>query len=299
MDTSIYKVFVSKELSIQGHNGWGTYDRITLNNKDALLKCVETIEELDTVPNSWTYKNGYIYSNNLSLIKYINAIDNLNSPDFSVEMYYHSGIWIENCSDIVINDLNFDYWECCGSVVRKSDNVVFNRCSGSFQKKDTGMYSDYNSQVVYNNCIANYNRVDGFSTIGGTNTTFNNCIGCYNLDDGVSHHEIDSIGFINGGEYSFNGKGGIASPTGGSFINAINCVLRGNVYGIYAVDANNYTPNYLQPTFSGCLIQDSKSAAIKNKNGYTIRLINCIFKDNAAMESADTDSPIIYLPQNS
>jgi hypothetical protein len=139
---------------------------------------------------------------------------------------------VENCSDIVFEDIAFDYNYYDVLAVNNSNDIVFRNCEFSHSSTGNGVATT-NMNGEFYNCEAYRNRNDGFNFHDFGETTVYNCIGAYNYDDGISHHD-GCTGSIHGGQYHNNGKGGVSSPTYGAVIDIYNVISHNNAYGIYA-----------------------------------------------------------------
>ena len=110
-------------------------------------------------------------------------------------------------------------------------------CHAKYTSTGQGFLLDNSNANLYN-CTAFKVNNDGFNIHGYGDTNFFNCKGKYCYDDGMSHHD-GCTGTVHGGEYSFNGKGGIL-PAYGANVDIYNTVCKGNVSGGIGY---LYTPN--------------------------------------------------------
>jgi hypothetical protein len=79
---------------------------------------------------------------------------------------------------------------------------------------------------------------DAFNYHGFGHTELFDCIGEYCKDDGVSHHD-SCTGFIQGGRFDYNGKGGVI-PAFGAYVECSNVSTTGNIGGSPNADDFNY-----------------------------------------------------------
>ena len=161
-------------------------------------------------------------------------LNKLDLQDISVKFSKQSNFYLNNCMDIHLNNCISQY-----------TNVI-----NGFQMN--------NSNGLLENCQAYNSRDDGFGAQEYGVTTYLNCIGNYNDDDGISHHYGERA-FIIGGEYGHNGKGGVASPTYGAYVNVYNVYTHHNDAGIYATNESE-TRDYATRTcfVNNCLITDNR-----------------------------------------
>lgn len=120
---------------------------------------------------------------------------------------------------------------CYGSCIyiNKCDDVTLNACEAGYSGKGMGIKLDYANARV-SDCHAYAVSVDGFNLHGYGHSEIVGCTAFYCGDDGISHHEGCS-GFIDGGEWAYNGSGGI-TPSFGSQIDVRNAFAHHNSIGI-------------------------------------------------------------------
>lgn len=120
---------------------------------------------------------------------------------------------------------------CYGSCIyiNKCDDVTLNACEAGYSGKGMGIKLDYANARV-SDCHAYAISVDGFNLHGYGYSEIVGCTAYYCGDDGISHHEGCS-GFIDGGEWAYNGSGGI-TPSFGSQIDVRNAFAHHNLIGI-------------------------------------------------------------------
>lgn len=120
---------------------------------------------------------------------------------------------------------------CYGNCIyiNKCSDVELNACEAGYSGKGMGIKLDYTNARV-SDCHAYAVSVDGFNLHGYGYSEIVGCTAYYCGDDGISHHEGCS-GFIDGGEWAYNGSGGI-TPSFGSQIDVRNASAHHNSVGI-------------------------------------------------------------------
>lgn len=113
--------------------------------------------------------------------------------------------------------------------INKCDNVMLNACEVGYSGKGMGIKLDYTNARV-SDCHAYAISADGFNLHGYGYSEIVGCTAFHCGDDGISHHEGCS-GFIDGGEWAYNGDGGI-TPSFGSQIDVRNANAHHNKIGI-------------------------------------------------------------------
>lgn len=221
----LYNVFVTKQYSPTMGSGvniayvvsmWNvTDDRVSEHYK---LVPVMTLEECQSTDETFFYDGTTLYIHSTGST--FKMVSNTKSNT------------VDNCSDIVFEDIAFDYSYNDTLAVNNSNGIIFRNCEFSHSSKLNGLATVNVNGELYN-CEAYRNRNDGLNFHGFGETTVYNCIGAYNYDDGISHHD-GCTGSIHGGQYHHNGKGGVSSPTYGAVIDIYNVVMNNNQYGIYA-----------------------------------------------------------------
>lgn len=169
-------------------------------------------------------------------------------------------ITLESCSDITLIGIKTINFTNSGIKITNCTNVICRNCEAGNQ------YGTYqygigfeliNTNADFESCNAHDVALDGFNIHGFGETRFVNCIAKNCGDDGISHHD-DCVGYISGGEYSECGKGGIASPTYGSYINIDSAYCHDNLFGIYTVSNNANRKS--KALISNCAVKDNTNA---------------------------------------
>lgn len=241
----LYQVFVTKTLQPTIGSGitigyivslWNvTNEQVSTHYK---LVPAMTLEECQNTEETFFYDGTTIYINSTGTTFRMVSSNKRNK--------------IENCSDVVFEDVAFDYNYYDALAVNNSNDIVFRNCEFSHSSIGSGITTT-NINGEFYNCEAYCNRNDGFNLHGFGETTVYNCIGAHNYDDGISHHD-GCTGSIHGGQYHHNGKGGVASPTYGAVIDIYNVISHNNQYGVYAYGGTADR----QIIVNGCYIHDNK-----------------------------------------
>lgn len=265
----LYNVFVTKEYQPTIGSGlniaylvsmWNVTDEnVSTHYK---LVPVMTLAECQITDETFFYDGTTIYIHSAGSI--FRMVSNTNRSK------------VENCSDIVFEDVAFDYSYYDSLAVNNSNGIVFRNCEFSHSSTANGLGTVNMNGELYN-CEAYQNRNDGFNLHGFGETTVYNCIGAYNYDDGISHHD-GCTGSIHGGQYHHNGKGGVSSPTYGAVIDIYNAIMHNNLYGIYAFGGTADR----QIIVNGCYIHHNIYGI---GSSYEMLAINSKVTDNSANTS--------------
>ena len=161
----------------------------------------------------------------------------------------------------VVNSEGLRFDDCIAHDICISDPVSG---AGGFVLTTTN--ADFRNCEAYNICTTSRGtasvRSDGFNIHTTGTVNFYNCNAWNCEDDGISHHDACG-GVIDGGEYYNCGKGGVASPTHGAYIDVRNVYSHDNVYGLYA---HNDSTRTVKGRITNC--------AFKNNSGYDISLVD-------------------------
>ena len=231
-DSRMTQVFIDKTLppvvdsrSI-GYNStiWQLHDDDTLDTK---LKPVLTLEECKAEKGTFHYDGVKVYINPFATIYTKFILPNSNN----------NMIQLNGFKELVIEDMLVSFSYNNNFTLMNNMNMTLKNCQAKYACLGQGFALD-NSNANSYNCYAFKNRNDGFNLHGYGVTNFFNCSGKYNYDDGISHHD-GCEGIIDGGEWSYNGKGGISSPTYGAYVDIYNVECHNNKYGIYGASSVN------------------------------------------------------------
>lgn len=268
----LYNVFVTKTLQPIIGSGltmiyvvslWNVTDeQISTHYK---LMPVMTLEECQSMEETFFYDGTTIYIHSTgSTFKMVSSTKRNK---------------VENCSDIVFEDIAFDYSYYDALAVNNSNGIIFRNCEFSHSSRSNGLAAVNMNGELYN-CEAYRNCVDGLNFHDFGETTIYNCIGAYNYDDGISHHD-GCTGSIHGGQYHHNGKGGVSSPTYGAVIDVYNVISHNNQYGIYAVGG----PADRQIIVNGCYIHHNTYGIASPK--YELLVVHSTITDNPTNTSGN------------
>lgn len=272
----LYNVFVTKQYPPTSGSGiniaytvslWNvTNEQVSTHYK---LVPVMTLEECQSTEETFFYDGTTIYIHSVG-----NSFKMVSNTKRNK---------VENCSNIIFEDIAFDYAYNDALAINNSNGIIFRNCEFSHSSTANGIATVNVNGELYN-CEAYHNRNDGFNFHDFGETTVYNCIGAYNYDDGISHHD-GCTGSIHGGQYHHNGKGGVSSPTYGAAIDIYNVVSHNNLYGMYVIGE----PADRQIIGNGCYIHHNTYGVVSPK--YELLLVNSTITDN----STDTSGNVIVV----
>lgn len=177
-----------------------------------------------------------------------------------------NGIRITNSYDISITGVWCDNYAQYGCYINECTNITMTDCVAS--NCQSGGIVMYSVSGTFKDCLA-YNiggggvHADGFNIHGYGDTQFINCVAHDCGDDGISHHD-GCTGLIMGGEYYNNGKGGVASPTHGAYIDVQSVYSHNNAFGLYA---SNDSTRTVKGRISNCVFKDNSNKDIYINDG--------------------------------
>ena len=244
---------------------WEVYDDV---KHDYKMKPVLTLAEVEAEKGTFYFDGTKIY---------------INPQDINNKFLVTESRRCLNVSGKNVNliDVEAKGFHVLGFDLNNIDNLVANRVNASHSGQHNGFNLNY-TNAVFNDCYAIKNRNDGFNMHYKGHTVFNNCHGWYNYDDGISHHET-CTGFINGGTWIGNGKGGI-SPVQDVEIAIQNAICEDNKWAIW-----NNTNSEIDTTYSNCLFKNNDNGIQLTTEG-SITLINCVEVGNGEDNVASPDS---------
>ena len=188
------------------------------------------------------------------------------------------GIRFENLEKVDLQDICVKFSKQANFGIKNCMDIHLQNCVSQYTNVINGFQLN-NSNGLLENCQAYNSRDDGFGAQDYGVTTYINCIGNYNDDDGISHHFGERATII-GGEFAYNGKGGVASPTYGAYVNVYNVYTHHNSRGIYATNASDSHDYATRTCFvNNCLITNN-TVGVDVGGTTTIIGWNNIFKDN-------------------
>lgn len=236
-ETNIYKVFVDHTLTpttsgslaleynamlVGDMPNTSTASKAFSPYRQRLFTPVLTEEELSAEGTFW-------YDDTNHLIKFHpwngSADGGYYVPDDDADNIIH----LQNMERVHLEDVKAIgcYGNCI--YINKCDDVTLNACEAGYSGKGMGIKLDYTNAMV-SDCHAYAISVDGFNLHGYGYSEIVGCSAFHCGDDGISHHEGCS-GFIDGGEWAYNGSGGI-TPSFGSQIDVLNAYAHHNGIGI-------------------------------------------------------------------
>ncbi len=246
-----------------------------------------TVEKAISVSQNVVLKSG-VYSESVSIKDKYNisicADTERADPDKVVFDYTGNTSAIFECENVIglhIADIEIKNASGNGCNIHKCSNVNIDSCRFYYNGAE-GLSLD-NSNANVTNCTADYNGNDGFNIHGHGNTNFNDCVAHHNgrvnpdVGDGLSHHD-DCTGYIVGGYFYDNAKGGISSPTYGAIVNISNAFVYGNRFGMQIYGGDSMTENSTTVKIDNCVFKSNTVGIQVNK--YAVDLVNCVFTDN-------------------
>ena len=205
---------------------WQMHNDETL---DAKLKPVLTLTECQEEAGTFFYDGTTVYIN-----PFATAYTKFMIPD-GIDPLRLTGY-----SEVVLHDIRIDFGYASNFNLTNNMNMTIKNCHSKYTMLSDGFCLDNSNCNLYN-CSAFKSRNDGFNIHTYGESNFYNCVGYYNYDDGISHHD-GCIGIIDGGEWHHNGKGGISSPTYGSYVDIYNVYCHHNNYGVYGASDGGHRP---------------------------------------------------------
>jgi hypothetical protein len=181
------------------------------------------------------------------------------------------GLTMSNCTGVHIEGVEFDFFTYSNVSITSSTSIIFKDCLFMFSQYSSGAKTN-KSDVDFINCISAHAGSDGFGFSVSGECNLYNCSGLHCYDDGVSHHDSTS-GIIDGGEWLYNGKGGV-TPSYGSLVSVKNVYCSGNNYGLlYAANIastsggeNRYTDRMVTATNCVCVGNITKDVRVEDYN---------------------------------
>lgn len=174
-----------------------------------------------------------------------------------------------NIGELVLEGIDFKYSYDSGVYINQCDRVIIKDCESSYSALFNG-FATVDSNADFENCKAYFNRADGFNHHGYGNVLVNYCFALHNYDDGCSHHD-GTTGTIVGGEYAYNGKGGIA-PTYGCDVYVRDVYSHNNKYGCYLMGRD--TDKFREVIHKDNVFIDNTTYDYLIANNYSVKGIN-------------------------
>ena len=106
----------------------------------------------------------------------------------------------------------------------------------------------------------------------------------------VAAKDMSNYYLLKKGEFAYNKKGGIASPTYGAKIDIHNAYLHDNDYGVFAQCPASYNNYKISDTIKiyNCTIKHNKQAGVLAE-GYNVYAYSCLFEGNKQEHSLVND----------
>ncbi|QQO92806.1 tail fiber [Staphylococcus phage Madawaska] len=245
---------------------------VTLDNSIDIKK-VNSIDEVESTPNSWFTDGTKVYSN-------IN--DNKPSNSNVIPLISSSNIQLTSlASNIYFENLNIYGGRNCVELNLTSNNSAF------FKKCNF-----YHSASSYN----------GLAIVGGKNIILDSCKGNYNSFDGLNYHigadgskpniiEINCIGMDNGTDKGLNG---VKSNNGSTTHEGLKIIRINGIYGRNdggnVADVNEGTQSWNL----GCIAFESyQGKDFQASSGGNLFLDECIaYGSENSINIGDTDSKV-------
>ena len=189
-------------------------------------------------------------------------------------------MYIANCGKISIVGVWGDYtnYEVFSAINVKDLTMV--GCYASNNTNETTAFKAQDSNAVYRRCKAWNSARDGFGFTNHGDMRLYDCIAYDCADDGVSHHN-SCTGIIVGGEFYNCGKGGVASPTYGSYVDVMGVYSHDNAFGLYT--ANEADRRESVGRVSGCAFVNNTTTDIRVDSNNRITAWNNVYATKQVM----------------
>lgn len=247
-------------------------DRVVDVNNDTELKKVNSIDLVDTTPNSYFIDGTIVYAN----------ADNMPNTDI-VPVILSNNIQITSLSsNIYFENINFIGGKNCVELnLSKNNSAFFNNCSFKYCTSDyfNGLAIIGGKNIVLNNCTANNNSLDGFNYHIGSDGSKPFII------------EIGCVGLNNGSE---KGTSGVKSNNGTTIHDGLKGIRVNGLYGRNdggnVADVNEGTETWNL----GCTAFESyQGKDFQTSSGSNMWLDNCIaYGSENSINSADSNSTV-------
>jgi len=247
-------------------------DRVVDVNNDIELKKVNSIDLVDTTPNSYFIDGTMVYAN----------ADNMPNTDIVPVMSSTNIQTTSLSSNIYFENINFIGGRNCVELnLSSSNSAFFNNCS--FKYCTSGNYNGLaiigGKNIVLNNCTANNNGLDGFNYHIGADGSKPFII------------EIDCTGLNNGIE---KGTAGIKSNNGTTIHDGLKGIRVKGLYGRNdggnVADVNEGTETW---NLACVAFESYQGKDFQTSSGSHMWLDNCIaYGSENSINSPDTNSKI-------
>ena len=247
-------------------------DRVVDVNNDTELKKVNSIDLVDTTPNSYFIDGAMVYTNadnmpNTDIVPVISS-NNIQTTSLASDIYFENIKFIggRNCVELNLSS---------------SNSAFFNNCSFKYcaSKYYNGLAIIGGENIVLNNCTANNNSLDGFNYHIGSDGSKPFII------------EIGCVGLNNGSE---KGTAGVKSNNGSTIHDGLKGIRANGLYGRNdggnVADVNEGTESWNL----GCTAFESyQGKDFQTSSGSNMWLDNCIaYGSENSINSADSNSTV-------
>ena len=246
-------------------------DRVIDVNNDIELTKVNSIDLVDTTPNSYFIDGSIVYAN----------ADNMPNTDIVPVMSSTNIQTTSLASDIYFENINIIGGRNCVELnLSSSNSAFFNNCSFKY------------SATSYN----------GLAIVGGKNIVLNNCTANNNGTDGFNYHigadgskpfiiEIDCTGLNNGSE---KGTDGVKSNNGTTIHDGLRGIRVNGLYGRNdggnVADVNEGTETW---NLACVAFESYQGKDFQTSSGSHMWLDNCIaYGSTNSINSSDTNSKV-------
>ena len=246
-------------------------DRVVDVNNDIELKKVNSIDLVDTTPNSYFIDGTMVYANT----------DNMPNKDIVPLMSSTNIQTTSLSSNIYFENINFIGGKNCVELnLSKNNSAFFNNCSFKYSAEYyNGLAIIGGKNIVLNNCTANNNGMDGFNYHIGA--------------DGFKPFiiEIDCTGLNNGIE---RGTAGVKSNNGTTIHDGLKGIRVNGLYGRNdggnVADVNEGTETW---NLACVAFESYQGKDFQTSSGSNMWLDNCIaYGSENSINSADDNSKI-------
>jgi hypothetical protein len=196
-----------------------------------------------------------------------------NDNDTTATKVRANAFWAQQCSNITLKGILFDYTSGRGLYLREGSYTVYN-CKSTHNT--TGFAVTFNANAAFVDCVAYANDENGFDSWRNTTVGLTNCVARDNGWSGVVLNILASGQFADTGDFSNNGY--TSGPSGSthngitvnnnsraSFVGSYSGQIHDNAeYGIQ-IRYDSFTEDHTKNSFSGNGLGD----LLVNNGGHT------------------------------
>ncbi len=196
-----------------------------------------------------------------------------NDKDTTATKVRANAFWAQQCSNITLKGILFDYTSGRGVYLREGSYTVYNSKAAH---NNTGFALTYNASAAFIDCVAYQNDQNGFDSWRNTTVGLTNCVALDNGWSGVVLNILASGQFAGTGDFSNNGH--TPGPSGSTHNGiTVNNNSRASFVGSYSGDIHNnaeygiqirydsFTEDHTKNTFSG----NGSGILLVNNGGHT------------------------------